>query len=125
MIDHKKLALIHILKKELGLTEEEYRLILHKSAGVETAKDLTEASFRKLMNDFVRSRHYKVNTNGLTLRQKMFIQALVKDLSWDENHLRNFMHKYYHKNEINDLTKKEAIKVIEALKNIRQHQQPN
>ena len=43
MIDHKKLAVIHIVKRELGLSDEEYRNILHTAAGVQSAKDLDEA----------------------------------------------------------------------------------
>lgn len=54
----KKLALIHIVKKELGLSDEEYREILRREAGVDSAKDLTDESFRQLMRFLVRSRHY-------------------------------------------------------------------
>ena len=34
MIDNKKLAVIHIVKKELGLTDQQYRDILEKTAGL-------------------------------------------------------------------------------------------
>lgn len=121
-MDQKKLALIHIIKKELGLSDEEYRGILREAAGVETAKDLDGQKFRKLMNFFVRSRHYQVNPHGLTLRQKMFINNLVHDLRWEDDHLKNFLEKYYHKGEVDHLTKQEAMKVIESLKNIKSHQ---
>ncbi|MCM8792699.1 MAG: regulatory protein GemA [Candidatus Omnitrophica bacterium] len=122
MRDKKKLAVIHIVKKELGLSEEEYRNILKKVAGVETAKDLDEESFKKLMHYFVRSRYYQLNPLGLTLKQKLFIEYLAKELNWDKMHLSNFLHKYYHKSRIEDLSRKEAIKVIESLKIIKQHQ---
>lgn len=122
MIDKKKLALIHIVKKELGLSEKDYRDILHTAAGVESAKDLDEEKFSRLMGYFVRSRHYRVNEFGLTLRQKLFIKYLVRKIGWDESHLNNFIGKYYHKPDINGLSKKEAVKVIESLKNVRVHQ---
>jgi hypothetical protein len=121
-MDPKKLAVIHIIKKELNLTDAEYRNILQAASGVMSAKDLDEDKFKRLMNYFVRSRHYRVNRYGLTLRQKLFIQSLVHELEWNEEHLRNFLSKYYHKEKIDQLSKAEAMKVIESLKNIRFHQ---
>lgn len=119
-MDRKKLALIHIVKKELKLRDAEYRAILQEAAGVRSAKDLDEEKFRTLMNYFVHSRHYHINPYGLTIRQKLFIKYLAQQLHWSERHLKNFIHKYYSKTEINKLTKKEAIRVIESLKNIKQ-----
>lgn len=122
MMDKKKLALIHIIKKELGLSDAEYRGILQEAAGVSSAKDLDEEKFRKLMNYFVRSKYYQVNPFGLTMRQKLYIKYLTQEMNWEEGHLNNFIHKYYHKPDIDSLTRKEAIKAIESLKNISQHQ---
>lgn len=59
---------MHIVKKELNLSEGEYRDILRKVAGVESAKELDDEKFMKLMKYFVRSRYYKINPFGLTLR---------------------------------------------------------
>lgn len=122
MIDKKKLAVIHIVKKELGLSDAEYRDMLFKTCGVGSAKEIGEEDFRKLMNFFVRSKYYQVNQLGLTLRQKLYISHLVKELGWQEDHLKNFLHKYYHQPEVEKLTKKEAIKLIESLKHIQEHQ---
>ena len=121
MLDRKKLAVIHIVKKELGLSDMEYRKILKEISGVETAKELNEDGFKKLMRYFVHSKYYQLNPQGLTLKQKLYIQYLAKDLNWDNLHLSNFMRKYYGKNNILDFSKKEAMKLIEALKNIRKH----
>lgn len=120
-MDKKKLALIHIVKKELGLSEARYRAILQKAAGVNSAKDLDEQKFRALMNYFVRSSHYRLNAQGLTIKQKLFIKYLAQQLHWEPDHLNNFIHKYYGKTNIDTLTRKEAIKAIESLKHIRQH----
>lgn len=120
-MDQKKLAFIHIVKKELGLTDREYRKILKQTAGVRSAKDLTETGFRKLINYFVRSKHYRLNAHGLTLRQKLYIQYLARELDWEQAHLENFIKKYYHK-ELMELSRKEAIRAIESLKNARIHQ---
>ena len=117
-IDNKKLAVIHIVKKELGLTDDEYRDILQRETGVRSAKDLDEQGFRRLMHYFTRSRHYRNHRDGITFRQKLYIKYLVRDLGWDPNHFRNFLRKYYRKTGIDGLTKKEASKVIVALKKI-------
>jgi len=120
-IDRKKLALIHVIKKELKLDENEYRDILLQATGVSSAKFLDEEKFRKLMSYFVHSNYYRVNSFGLTLRQKLYIKYLATELGWEEEHLNNFVNKYYHKPNVNKLTRKEAIRAIESLKNIKQH----
>ncbi len=121
-MDKKKLALIHIIKKELKLSDALYRKILRDAAGVESARDLDEAKFRKLMNYFVRSDYYRLNRSGLTIRQKLYIRHLAEALGWQNEHLDNFIHKYYHEQGLDALTKKEAMKVIESLKNIGERQ---
>jgi hypothetical protein len=122
-MDRKKLAVIHIVKKELGLSDEEYRDILEQHAGVRSAKDLDEQGFRRLMRYFVRSRHYRSGRDAITLRQKMFIRHLVSEAGWDEDHFVNFMKKYYKKPTLDSFSKKEASKLIESLKNIIKHRE--
>lgn len=120
-MDKNKLAVIHIVKKELNLADEEYRDILKRVTGVPSAKSLDDAGFRKLMNFFVRSRYYRVNPQGLTIRQKLYVKYLAKEIGWDEAHLGNFIRKYYHESGLDRLTGKEAAKLIESLKAIKQH----
>lgn len=120
-MDRKKLAVIHIVKKELGLSDDEYRDILEKYAGVRSAKDLDEKGFRKLMYHFVRSRHFRSRRDVITLRQKMYIKHLVAEAGWDEEHFVNFMKKYYRKSTLESYSKKEASNLIESLKNIIRH----
>jgi len=118
MLDRKKLAVIHITQKELGLSEKEYRDTLEQVTGVRSAKDLEEEGFRKLMRYFTRSKHYRLNKDGITFRQRMYIKHLVDDSGWDENHFRNFLRKYYKQEEITELSKREASNLIESLKRI-------
>lgn len=118
MLDHKKLAVIHIVKKELGVSEQEYRDTMEKVAGVRSAKELDEAGFQRLMRYFARSGHYRANREGITFRQRMYIKHLVEDLAWDAAHYANFLKKYYKTAEEGTLSKKEASKVIESLKHI-------
>lgn len=117
-LDRKKLAVIHIVKRELGLSDDDYRDILERETGVRSAKDLDEKGFRRLMRSFAGSRQYRINRYGLTFRQKLFIKHLVRDLDWDDHHFRNFLKKYYKKTVVDALTRKEASSVIESLKNI-------
>lgn len=121
-MDRKKLAVIHIVKKELGLSDDEYRDILETYAGVRSAKDLDDKGFRKLMHHFVRSRHYRSSRDVITLRQKMYIKHLVSEAGWDENHFVNFTKKYYGKSALGSFSKNEASKLIESLKNVIKHQ---
>ena len=121
-MDRKKLALVHIVKKELGLSDEEYRAILMREAGVASARDLNEESFRRLMRFMVRSRYYLVNRRGLTLRQKLYIDHLKQALGWTDEHLANFLHKYFKCHGLTDLTRAEASKAILALKHMVQRQ---
>lgn len=118
MLDHKKLAVIHIVKKELNLSEQQYRDTLEKITGLRTARDLDDTGFHKLMKYFAKSKFYRLNQDGLTFRQKMYIKHLKDQLGWDEPHFINFLKKYYKKMALETLTRKEASKVIESLKGI-------
>jgi hypothetical protein len=118
-LDRKKLALIHIVKKELKLDDAEYRGILGRVAGVRSARDLDEAGFRKLMRFFVRSDFYQANAQGMTLKQKLFVKALAREMGWDRAHLRNFIRKYYQREGLDALDRKEASNLIESLKAIQ------
>lgn len=121
-LDRKKLALVHVVKKELGLSDADYRCILKRVAGVESARDLDGAGFRRLMRYFVRSDHFRANAFGMTLKQKLFIKALAGQLGWDPVHLRNFIRKYYRKDGLEAMDRKEASKLIESLKGIAAHE---
>lgn len=122
MLDHKKLAVIHIVKKELGLTDRQYRDSLEAITGVRSAKDLDEAGFRKLMNHFARSKHYRARKDGLTLRQKLYVKSLKEQLNWNEWHFNNFLKKYYKKKGVEALTRKEASNLIKSLIKIIEHE---
>ena len=118
MIDHKKLAVIHIVKKELNLTDNKYRNKLEEICGVRSAKDIDAAGFRKLMRYFTRSGHYRSVKDGMSFRQKMYIKNLTSQTGWSESHFTNFLKKYYTKEKLSSLSKKEASNLIESLKNI-------
>ena len=117
-MDKKKLAVIHIVKRELSLSDDEYRNTLERVAGVQSAKDLTDNQFHKLMRYFVRTRHYKATNGGITIRQKYYLRQLQEKLQWDDTHFRNYIHKYFHNRDLNTYTKHDASNLIVALKSI-------
>ena len=117
-MDKKKLAVIHIVKRELSLSDDEYRNILERVAGVRSAKDLTDDQFYKLMHYFVRTRHYRVTGKGITLRQKYYIRQLKERLQWDDSHFQNYIHKYFHNRDLSTYTRHDASNLIVALKAI-------
>lgn len=118
-LDRKKLAVIHIVKKELGLSDDDYRDILERETGVRSAKELDQQGFYRLMRYFTGSGYYRLNQHGLTFRQKAYINHLVEEIGWDEGHFNNFLMKYFKRPSVMKLSKKEASKVIEALKSMR------
>ena len=123
-MDKKKLAVIHIVKKELSLSDGEYRNILERITGVRSAKDLTDNQFHKLMRYFVRTRHFRVTNNGITLRQEYYLRQLKERLQWDDAHFQNFMHKYFHNRELKTYTRHDASNLIVALKAILKSSPP-
>jgi hypothetical protein len=124
MIDQKKLALIHIVKQELHLSDPEYRSILRAAAHVESSKDLTDTSFRALMDYFVRTKHYRRDRYSITLKQKLYIQDLFKKLAWSDDHAKNYLKKYFHKSALEWFSKKDASALIVALKHILEKRLP-
>jgi len=117
-MDKKKLAVIHIVKRELSLSDDEYRNILERVAGVRSAKNLTDDQFHKLMRYFVRTRHYRVTSKGITLRQIYYLRQLKERLQWDDSHFRNYIQKYFHNRDLNTYSKHDASNLIVALKSI-------
>ena len=77
-MDNKKLAVIHIVKKELSLSDEEYRNILERVAGVRSSKDLTDSQFHKLMRYFVRTHALSCNKQRDNLTAKILYKTVNK-----------------------------------------------
>jgi hypothetical protein len=123
-MDNKKLAVIHIVKKELSLSDEEYRNILDRVAGVRSSKDLTDSQFHKLMRYFVSTQHYRATNKGITLRQKYYIKQLQKGLGWDDSHFQNYIYKYFHNRDLETYSKHDASNLIVALNRILKSRRP-
>ena len=88
-----KLQIIHIAKRECGLTDEEYRQLLEGAAGITSASDLkSEQQFDKIMKAFgklgfhsnrprqTRRRKHE-NRWGCSDRQRSYIEGLWRLMS--------------------------------------------
>ena len=53
-ISPKQIALLHVAKRELGLDDGNYRAVLSLYGGAESAKDVTQAGFSRLMKYLAR-----------------------------------------------------------------------
>src|SRR5512139_2838901 len=109
-IGRKKKAIVHIAKEELHLDEESYRQVLKGVAGVESATQLTEAGFEKVMKRFQEMGFkgllpdpYQPVPKGrlippespqgqeaITQSQLSFISYLLEKLGWEEGHYHAF-----------------------------------
>jgi len=54
MIQRDKLALIHVAKSRLQLDDADYRALLARVAGVDSSRDLDDAGFARVMDEFAR-----------------------------------------------------------------------
>jgi phage gp16-like protein len=53
-MDHRRLGLVHLAAKALGLDDDAYRAFLKSRVGVTSARDLNAAQFRTIMEEFER-----------------------------------------------------------------------
>jgi hypothetical protein len=132
-IGRKKKAVVHIAKEELHLDEESYRQILKGVAGVESATQLTESGFEKVMKRFQEMGFkgllpdpYQPVPKGrlippespqgqqtISPNQLSFISYLLEKLGWEEGHYRAFCLRIIKKPD--PLTKRDGQKMIIGL----------
>lgn len=133
MPDRKTLAKIHIAKKELNLSDTEYRQILKKCFGVETSKHLTQQQAEMLISIFV-DMGYKPKTREQSGRKKFDhigereefatpaqmrkIEALWKATGVKQE-LNIFLQKKFKVISLENLPADKVSKVIKAIQSIR------
>lgn len=132
-IGRKKKAVVHIAKEDLHLDEESYRQILKGVAGVESATQLTEKGFEKVMKRF-QEMGFKgllpdpyqpvpkgrlippdspLGQESMTSSQLGFVTYLLEKLNWDNGHYYAFCRRIIKRPE--PLTKREGQKIIIGL----------
>ena len=133
MISKRKIALVHVGKKQLGLTDSEYREILRHHGGVESAADLDEDGFKRVIDHmkavgfWVKRRFEQTRPRDpgdlLTPGQLKVIEHLWRDLSEYVGGAKYapFRRGFYQKRlsipALGPQTRAQANAVIEALKN--------
>ena len=136
MQNHKsRMAVIHLAKKQLGLSEDAYRAIL-SGAGVGSAKDIaTNAQFNTVMDAFLRlgfspARHggpnkyhspvAGANPGMISRRQEYYIKGLweLASRAKDEQSLRRMVRRIGKVDDISFLPRRAASALILALRDI-------
>ena len=132
-IGRKKKAVVHIAKENLHLDEESYRQILKGVAGVESAAQLTQAGFEKVMRRFQEMGFkgllpdpYQPVPKGrlipasspqgqetVTPSQLGFVSYLLEKLGWDEEHYHAFCRRIIKRTD--PLTKRDGQRIIIGL----------
>jgi hypothetical protein len=130
MLSKDKLALIHVAKNKLNLSDEDYRSIL-AGFGVESSKDLTANQFKAFMESMKKlgfqsyqQKKYIANpkaAGGASLKQIMFIKKLWEEKSKvkTQESLEKFIFNITKKISLNAMNHKDCEKVINALENMK------
>jgi hypothetical protein len=124
MISHKQLAMIQAAKRQLALTEDEYRGLLWRMGEVESARDLTPVGFTALIRAFETLGFQRTNP-PLHVRRGMATPAqlaLVEQL-WQQwagadkpEALRHWLERSYKISALRFMTTDHAAMAINALR---------
>jgi hypothetical protein len=132
-MDRKKLAVLHVAKKQLGLDDETYRDVLAAHGGVSSSADLDDAGFLNVVRHFESCGFVSRFNPGAQKKQRagMATDKQIKKiyaLWWsmpsyyqkgkEIKALRGFLQKRFRVDHENFLTFGKAHQVIEALKKI-------
>lgn len=123
----KKLAVLHVAKKQLGLTDADYRAVLFGYGGAESATELTETGFLCVMN-YLTALGFRSDWTKRTFGERpgMATSAqvdLVRSL-WADYHgpderdaaLNAWLSKYHKVSALRFVTRAKAQAVLTALK---------
>lgn len=125
-LDRKRIALLHVAKKQLGLDEDSYRAILRRFGGVDSAADLNGVGFETVMIRLeklgFRSTWQKRtfgDRNGMaTPAQVDYARRLWEQYDPNdagETHLNAWLHKYHHVSAMRFVSAQKIEAIIPAL----------
>ena len=122
----KQIGLIHVAKKQLGLTDDQYRALLLWAGGVESAKDLDAAGFERVMGYLTRlgfksdwtKRTFGNRPGMASPRQVDLIRELWRDYSGadDDAALGKWLERSYKVSSLRFLDAPAAQKAITGLR---------
>lgn len=97
MLARKYLAQIHIEKKNADVSDEEYRLILHEVAGVESSKNLAEKQVWRVVNAIRSKAAHKPSRSSGGWQQRQISklrQYAITFCKLDETRMRETLFQY-------------------------------
>ena len=123
----KQTALIHVARKQLGLSDERYRFVLRKMAGAESAKDLDQTGFEYVMkammalgfrSGFTKS-FYTHRAGMATPAQVTRVRALWREFATADSSdraLNRWLERSFKVSALRFVTEEQAAKAIRALR---------
>ena len=126
-LTRKQTALIHLARKQLGLSDERYRFILREMAGVETSKDLDQTGFELVMkammalgfrSDFTKT-FYSHRAGMATPAQVSLIRTLWAEYATrdrSESALNKWLERSFKVSALRFVAEAQAAKAIRALR---------
>ncbi|HCZ16918.1 MAG TPA: hypothetical protein DHV85_20580 [Candidatus Accumulibacter sp.] len=132
MIDSKKISLIHLAKKNLAMTDDDYRALLLRAAGVESSTCLDAVGFAAVMVEFGRlgfestsaserrKEPYRQGSHA-TYAQRSLIRRLWQAYKGEEDDagLRHWLQRQFKVSHPRFLDQETTRKVICALRNFK------
>lgn len=132
MIDHKKMALIAIARKQLDMHDNDYRALLLRVGGVSSTKDLSIPGFAALMVEFgklgfestaareKRREPFRAGDHA-TYAQRSLIRRLWQEYKGKEDAtgLRRWLQSHFKVSDPRFLDSETTRKAITALKNFK------
>ena len=125
-ISQGKLAVIHVAKKQLHLSDKSYRSLLYQTSRVRSAKDLGHAGFVQVMQRFEKlgfksdyNKHdYGQRPGMATLSQLKYIRSLWRQYASypSERNLNKWLERQFHVSSLRFVDQETAAKVIVTLK---------
>lgn len=135
IMTREKLAVLHIAKKKLGLSDDEYRETLNNFAGVMSSKDLSEHGFEAVMFHFCslgfksdwNTKNFGYRAGMASPRQIAMIRELWKSFTGDQGDdvsLGKWLEGKFKVSAIRFLDNQSAHKAIGALKRMTANKSP-
>ena len=127
MPSKRQLAVIHVAKKQLCLTDDDYRAILRSVGGVDSARDLEGSEFSAVMGYFeylgfeplgTVGKHYGARRGMATPAQVQFIRDLWREFkgTFEEAALDGWLSNTFGVASLRFVDTAKAGKIIVALK---------
>jgi len=130
-MNRNQLAVIHIAKKEVGMSDDEYRDLLG-SVGVESSKDLNTKTFAVVMGHFeksgfkTKSKTRKRKINNLPEGKKALmskLEAIILDMGLDWPYVDGMAKRSFKIEKVQWLEPPELMKLVQMMIKHQKRQQ--